>query len=27
VAITLEPAGGSPVPTLSNMIAAGTLAN
>jgi anti-sigma-K factor RskA len=27
VAITLEPAGGSPVPTLSNMIAAGTLGN
>jgi anti-sigma-K factor RskA len=27
VAITLEPAGGSPVPTLSNMIAAGTLTN
>lgn len=27
VAITLEPAGGSAVPTLSNMIAAGTLAN
>jgi len=27
VAITLEPAGGSPAPTLSNMIAAGTLAN
>jgi anti-sigma-K factor RskA len=27
VAITLEPAGGSPVPTLGNMIAAGTLAN
>jgi anti-sigma-K factor RskA len=27
VAITLEPAGGSPVPTLSNTIAAGTLAN
>ena len=27
VAITLEPAGGSPVPTLSNMIAAGTLSN
>jgi anti-sigma-K factor RskA len=27
VAITLEPAGGSPVPTLSNMIAAGTIAN
>ena len=27
VAITLEPAGGSPVPTLSNMIAAGTVAN
>jgi anti-sigma-K factor RskA len=26
VAITLEPAGGSPAPTLSNMIAAGTLA-
>ena len=25
VAITLEPAGGSPVPTLSNMIATGTL--
>ena len=27
VAITLEPAGGSPVPTLSNMIAAGSLTN
>jgi anti-sigma-K factor RskA len=27
VAITLEPAGGSAVPTLSNMIAAGTVAN
>jgi anti-sigma-K factor RskA len=27
VAITLEPAGGSPVPTLSNMVAAGSLAN
>ena len=27
VAITLEPAGGSPAPTLSNLIAAGTLAN
>lgn len=27
VAITLEPAGGSPVPTLNNMIAAGTLTN
>ena len=27
VAITLEPPGGSPAPTLSNMIAAGTLAN
>lgn len=27
VAITLEPAGGSPVPTLSNMIAAGNLTN
>jgi anti-sigma-K factor RskA len=27
VAITLEPAGGSPVPTLGNMIAAGTLTN
>ena len=27
VAITLEPAGGSPAPTLSNMIAAGTLGN
>ena len=27
VAITLEPAGGSPVPTLSSMIAAGSLTN
>jgi anti-sigma-K factor RskA len=27
VAITLEPSGGSPVPTLNNMIAAGTLTN
>jgi hypothetical protein len=27
VAITLEPAGGSPVPTLSNMVAAGNLTN